>query len=66
VAQQSRLLGYVLTVIALIAAAVALVFGYFGVKLIYLAATFGGDAPLRRGAPMIVAEDSHDASSKPR
>jgi hypothetical protein len=55
VAQQSRLLGYVLIVIALIASAVALVFGYFGAKLIYLAATFGGDAaPLDRGVPMVL------------
>jgi hypothetical protein len=54
VAQQSRLLGYVLIVTALIASAVALVFGYFGGKLIYLAATFGGDAPLDRGVPMVL------------
>lgn len=40
--------------LARIAPAVALVYGYFGAKLIYLAATFGGDAPLDQGVPMVL------------
>ena len=45
--------GYLLIFIALVAAAVALFFGYVGAKLIYLAATFGSDVPLEQGAPMV-------------
>jgi hypothetical protein len=45
--------GYILVFIALVAAAAALFFGYIGVRLIYLAATFGSDVPLEQGAPMV-------------
>jgi hypothetical protein len=42
-----------LIVLALIAAAAALFFGFMGARLIYLAASFGNDVPLERGAPMV-------------
>lgn len=47
-------LGYVLIFVALVAGAIALFFGYFGAQLIYLAATFGSEAPLDRGVPMVL------------
>jgi hypothetical protein len=43
----------ILIVFALVAAAGALFFGYIGARLIYLAASFGNDVPLERGAPMV-------------
>jgi hypothetical protein len=42
-----------LVVFALVAAAVALFFAYTGARLIFLAASFGNDVPLDRGAPMV-------------
>jgi hypothetical protein len=42
----ARLLGYLLGVIAMIAGAAALFFGYFGVQLVYAAATFRGEGSL--------------------
>jgi hypothetical protein len=42
-----------LIVLALVAAAAALFFGYTGARLIYVAASFGNDVPLERGAPMV-------------
>jgi hypothetical protein len=44
---------YVLVLIALVAAAIAVYCGFVGARLIYLALTFGRDAPLGQGAPMI-------------
>ena len=43
----------ILMVVGVVAAAVALFFGYTGARLIYLAASFGNDVPLERGAPMV-------------
>lgn len=45
--------GSILILLALVAAAAALFFGYVGVRLIYLAATFGSDVPLEQGATMV-------------
>jgi hypothetical protein len=42
---RSRASGYLLILIALAAAAVALFFGYHGARLIYFAAIFGGRGP---------------------
>ncbi|HEY2989043.1 MAG TPA: hypothetical protein VGL11_15025 [Candidatus Binatia bacterium] len=53
-AQPSRALGYLFLSIALIAAAIALFFGYYGAKLVYLAAIFGGDASLRPGMETVL------------
>ena len=44
---------YVLIFLALIAAAVAVFFGFIGAQLVYLAMTFGRDAPLEHGATMV-------------
>jgi hypothetical protein len=53
-ARPSRALGYLFLSIALIAAALALFFGYYGAKLVYLAAIFGSDASLGPGVETIV------------
>jgi hypothetical protein len=42
----TRLLGYLLGCIAVIVGTAALFFGYFGVQLVYTAATFRGDGSL--------------------
>ena len=42
----ARLLGYLLGGLAVIAAAATLFFGYFGVQLVYTAATFRGEGSL--------------------
>jgi len=44
---------YILVFLALIAAAVAVFFGFIGARLVYLAVTFGRDAPLEQGPTMI-------------
>jgi hypothetical protein len=44
---------YVLIFLALIAAAVAVFFGFIGAQLVYLAMTFGRDVPLEQGATMV-------------
>ena len=44
---------YVLVFVALVAAAVAVFFGFVGAQPVYLAATFGKDAPLQPGATMV-------------
>jgi hypothetical protein len=46
VTQPSRVLGYVLLIISLVATAIALFFGYYGVQLVYLALTFKGEGSL--------------------
>lgn len=45
--------GYVLVFLALVAAALALFFGFLGAQLVYLAVMFGKDVPLEQGATMI-------------
>jgi predicted benzoate:H+ symporter BenE len=45
--------GYVFMVLALIASAVALFFGYYGAQLIYFAATFGGQSSPDQGASVV-------------
>jgi len=45
--------GSILIFFALVATAAALFFGFVGVRLIYIAATFGNDAPLEQGATMV-------------
>lgn len=43
----------ILIVLALMAAAAALFFGFTAARLIYIAASFGNDVPLERGVPMV-------------
>ena len=45
--------GYILVFLALIAAAVAIFFGFIGAQLVYLAVMFGREAPLEPGATMV-------------
>jgi hypothetical protein len=45
-ARPSPVLGYLLLTLAFVAAAGALFFGYYGVQLVYLAATFEGEGSL--------------------
>ena len=54
VAQSSRAFGYFLVAIALIASAIALFFGYYGTKLVYLAVRFGSGGTLGHGAEIIL------------
>ncbi|HEY1269442.1 MAG TPA: hypothetical protein VGH16_19440 [Candidatus Binatia bacterium] len=44
---------YVLLLLALIAAAIAVYCGFVGARLIYLALTFGREVPLAQGPPMV-------------
>jgi hypothetical protein len=44
---------YVLVFLALIAAVVAVFFGFIGARLVYLALTFGRDVPMEQGATMV-------------
>ncbi len=52
-ATSARAAGTIFVALALAAAAVALFFGYYGARLIYLAASFGEQGPIDRGVPII-------------
>ena len=45
----SRALGYLLILIALVATAIALFFGFHGARLAYIAAAFGAQGPFNQG-----------------
>jgi hypothetical protein len=54
VTSPSRTLGYVFVFLSLAASAIALFFGYYGAKLVYLAAIFGGQGSLGQGISIVL------------
>jgi hypothetical protein len=58
-AQPSRVLGYGLLFLAFIASVIALFFGYYGAKLVYLAAIFGSESSLGEGMSIVLGVFSY-------
>jgi hypothetical protein len=58
-AQPSRALGYGLLLLALVASVIALFFGFYGAKLVYLVAIFGREGSLGEGMSIVLGVFSY-------